>query len=102
MQQALSTYSSSHCGHTTGFIPQDNGIGQLFRDHGEAYTNHQNELLMDNPADPNRFTVYPDIDSYNRRSVIPESRYKNTFDKAELTPVTIDTEKLIVIHPRGE
>lgn len=37
MQQALSTYPSSHCGHTSTFIPQDSGIGKLFRDHGEAY-----------------------------------------------------------------
>ena len=33
----LSYSSSAKGGHSTTFIPQDNGIGKLFRDHGEAY-----------------------------------------------------------------
>ncbi len=68
----------------------------------EAYTNRLNELLIQNPMDSNRFTVYPDIDSYNHRTVIPESRYRNDIKMDGLASVTIDTEKLIVIHPRGE
>src|SRR5690606_13416403 len=43
----------------------------------EAFTNPQNELLIQNPMDPERFTVYPDIESYNHRSVLPKSRSRN-------------------------
>ena len=67
-----------------------------------AYTNRLNELLIQNPMDVNRSTVYPSIDSYTRRMVLPESRYKSTIDMVELTPVTIDTEKLIVINPKAK
>lgn len=64
----------------------------------EAYTNRLNELLIQNPMDANRFTVYPDIDSYNRRSVVPESKYKNSIDMSILTPVIIDPDKLMVMN----
>lgn len=62
----------------------------------EAYTNHQNELLIQNPADAKRFTVYPDINSYNRRTIIPESRYRSTIDMSTLSPVIIDPKTLMI------
>lgn len=60
----------------------------------EAFTNHRNELLIQNPMDPERFTVYPDIESYNRRSVLPKSRPRNEVTPDQLTPVRIDPVSL--------
>ena len=56
----------------------------------EAFTNHRNELLIQNPMDRNRFTVYPNIESYNRRSVLPESRSRDEVTQDQLTPARID------------
>lgn len=37
MSEQVSTYTSSDCRHDTRFVAQDNGIGDLFREHGERY-----------------------------------------------------------------
>ena len=39
MQGKVSTYKTSDCQHGNQFVPEDNGIGQLFRDHSEQYIN---------------------------------------------------------------
>lgn len=63
----------------------------------KAFTNPLNELLIQNPMDPERFTVYPDIESYNLRSVLPKSRPRNEVTPDQLTPVIIDTRVLKVV-----
>jgi len=37
MQGSLQTRHPSNCSHATKFVATDNGIGELFRDHGERY-----------------------------------------------------------------
>ncbi len=37
MSFTVSTYRSSDCPHTNGFVGEDNGLGALFRDYGEEY-----------------------------------------------------------------
>ena len=37
MQGEISTHPPSDCRHDLGFTPEDNGLGGLFRDYGEAY-----------------------------------------------------------------
>jgi len=37
MQSEIRARTSSNCRHKSGYVSQDNGLGQLFRDYGEKY-----------------------------------------------------------------
>ncbi len=59
---------------------------------------HSKELLIQNPMDANRFTVYPNIDSYNNRSEYPKYVFKHAIDAKALIPVMIHRKELQVLR----
>lgn len=63
-----------------------------------AYINDIGELLIQNPMDANRLSVYPNIDSYNRRTEYPISKFKHDIQTDELIPVEIHRSELFVLQ----